>query len=131
MRMRWVRARWMERRSCRKRGSVIMRPCTFKHYQNSICTVCNDRLTSIQLSINKCRFYSVPAFDTLILREMNRSTEKSILLPLPSQLIAINVVLAFLGKEEKCGTYLRVKFLAAIQPQLNKRSNAKDRGLII
>ncbi len=128
MRTRWVLARWMERWSCRKRGSVITQRCTFKHYQNSIFTVCTDRLTSIQLSINKCRFHSQPAFDTIILGDINIPAEKSILLPLPLQLIAISVVLAFPGKAAKCGACLRARLLAAFQLQLNKWSNAQREG---
>lgn len=128
MRKRWVRSRWMEILSGRKTGSAITRWHTFKHYQNSIFTVLSGRLTSIQLSINKCRFPSMPACDTLIAREMNISAEKSILLPLPSQLVALSAVLASLGKAAKCGTYLRVRWLAAIQEQHNKWSNAQRQG---
>lgn len=69
----------------------------------------SDGLISIQPSINKRGSHSGPACDTLIVREINISAEKSILLPLPSQLIAPSVVLALLGKAAKCGTYLRVR----------------------
>lgn len=61
-----------------------------------------------------------PARDTLIVREINISADKSILLPLPSQLIALSVVLALLGEAAKCGAYLRVRGLAAVQALHNK-----------
>lgn len=128
MRKRWVQSRWMERWSGRKTGSAITKLCTFRHHRDSILTVRGDCLVSIQLSINKCRFHSGPACDTLIVREINISAEKSILLPLPSQLIALSVVLALLGKAAKCGTYLRVRWLAAIQALHNKWSNAQRQG---
>lgn len=78
----------VEREGQHSRGAAL-----FKHYQNSIFTVYTNRLTSIQLRINKCIFHSVSAFDTLIRAEINIPAEKSILLPLPSQLIAISAVL--------------------------------------
>lgn len=98
MRMRWCWQDGGEMKCQKKSGSVIMQHCTCKHYQNSIFTVCTRRLTSIQLSINKCRFHSVPCFffDTCILREINGSGAKSISPPHPSQLIAFRVVFVFL-----------------------------------
>lgn len=66
--------------------------------------------------------FGVSFLDTLIRAEINIPAEKSILLPLPSQPIAISVVLVVLEAEQRSVARVYARGLLATfqQPQLNK-----------
>lgn len=92
---RWLQARWMSGWNCGKGEGQHSRCGAL------FCCLHTNSQASIQSRINKCIFYSASAFNTLILRGINTSGEKSILWPLHLQLLAISVVLVFTGKNQQ------------------------------
>lgn len=99
-----VEGRWIEGWNPQQRGCRIILLLTFKHHQKPIILVCSDNLISIQPSLNKCRYHSVPVYYTLTLREV-KSVEKSILPALPSLPNTISSLLAVPGKAIECRTF--------------------------
>lgn len=121
----------MERWNGRKRGSALARRCTFQTLPK-LDIYCVYQPPNINTAEDKQMYISfgVSFLDTLIRAEINIPAEKSILLPLPSQLIAISVVLVVLEAEQRSVARVYARGLLATfqQPQLNKWSNAQREG---
>lgn len=121
----------MERWNGRKRGSALARRCTFQALPK-LDIYCVYQPPNINTAEDKQMYISfgVSFLDTLIRAEINIPAEKSISLPLPSQLIAISVVLVVLEAEQRSVARVYARGLLATfqQPQLNKWSNAQREG---